>query len=262
MESNQLVHYLTTNVENLDNLEIYSIINCLNETEIEHLYFNYNLEYIIVNYITKYNKNHLRDYNNIILDLLQGFDRLSIQERKELRESLFTIAFSATLLTQIKIFEKLLNSDDAIENRRAAQLSKLIWNEDIQEKVINLYLKKYDKFIAIELINNLSKDILLNYFLILWNESFRDKEKEYMIEKTLPLNDTILDFLEQNNIKFYLLSILKLNIRLDEVAKLYPSIEYYERTYIKWITGKLQYKTLLLKLIELDKDSKTESFIF
>lgn len=253
-----LKSYLDENLDRLDNLEIYSILNCLSEEDIETLYFDYGLSEIIVRYIEKYMHEQDRSYRNIIFDLLNQFESTLPEKRIKLREILVSLAFKSSYEIQSRIFILLSESENKIENRRSAQISKLVWNEDVQQKVVDIYRKSKDKHVAVELINNMDADDASRYFSELWNDSLRNSEKQRLIEKANP-SEVILDkYLKKVDLKHYLLTMVKRNIRLNEVPVLYTGIEYKDRIYIKWTAGKYNRGNLLLELIELDKNLKDE----
>ncbi len=254
-----LKKFLADNIDRLDNLEKYSILNCLSEDEIINLYFEYGLEDIIVRYIEKYNHEQKREYTKIILDLLNVYEKNLPSERRTLRESLVTLVSTLKFEIQVRIFNLLADSDDVIENRRASQISKLIWNDEVQQKIIDIYRKNQDKFIAVQLIDNLNEEDILRYFQELWKDSLRNFEKQKLIDKANNKGNLPEEYLKKVGLKFYLLTLVKQRIRLDEVSKLYIELEYGERTYIKWIAGKMKCQSLLLELIELDRYSKEES---
>ena len=53
----------------------------------------------------------------------------------------------------MKIFSIFSRSPDRVEKRRAAQISKYIWNSDVKEILLEINKELNDKFIAIELLD-------------------------------------------------------------------------------------------------------------
>lgn len=256
MKAAKLKKYLESNAERLDNLEFYSIMNCLSEHDIEDLYFDYGFEGMVLKYIEKYNHEHKRNYTKVVSDLVNKFKITSVTQRKVLRDTLVNIVVDLNSKVQKLIFHLLSSSDHIIENRRAAQISHLIWCEKVKQEVIELYQKTNDKFIAIELIENLDQEDISQFFEVLWNDTLRNSEKQKLIEKSNLNQFEIERYIKEKDLKFYLLYLVKNKVNLDEVYKLYNEVDYEDRTYIKWITGKMKCGKLLLQLIELDKNLK------
>lgn len=260
MEVIELRRYLDDNWMVLDNLEIYSILNCMSEQDIEILFFDYGLEEIVVKYIEKYIHEQGREYKEVTSHLLNEFEQNDVRERRNLRETLLAIIPYTDNSFQIQYFNLLANSENKIENRRAAQMSYLVWNEEIQQKIVDLYRENRDVFIAAVLIDNLSNEDISSYFKELWHESLRNSYKQKLIDKSNLMEADLEDFLKRISLKSYLLSLLKRKEGLDEIEKNYEKVAYEERTYIKWMAGKMRCSDLLVKLIEKDKNVEKEEF--
>jgi hypothetical protein len=262
MNSDILINYLKENSQELDNLENYSIINCLSESEVESLYFKHELQELVVKYIKKYINKQNRLYSNCVKSLISDFKILSIKERSDIRDILYDIAPHTSKSNICQIYRLFINSKSKIENRRAAQISYFIWNEDVQQEILDLYRNNQDKFIAVELIKNLPKAEINPYFKELWNYSLRFRDLKLLISKSNILENNIEFFLKGVSPKDYLISLIIRNERLEEVKRMYLDIPYEDRIYLKWVAGENNKRDLLVKLIEMDKGCKEDLFSY
>lgn len=262
MTAKEIRQYIDKNEERLDNLELYALMNCLDEDDLTILYFDYGLEHLVLNYISKYIKNQNRSYHKVIKDVYNSFSlREPYENRKNIRDYILSIFPQIDKELQYQFFYLLIKSDHYIDLRRAAQISSIIWDIKVKEAVIDLFRKNASKFIAEVLINNLSKNEVTKLFNILWSESLSNTTKNSLIEKADFKAINLEKILDKLSLKSFMLLALEKGDYLKVIEEDYENLEYPDRIYVKWCVGKKGYADLLIKLIEIDSKVDKNSYV-
>ena len=248
-----LLKFIATEQDSLDFLEKYSLLNCLAEKEIEELYFNFDCGDLIIRYLRKYYNKNKRVYQNILLDLIRYFKKSQVSDRRELREFFVCIFPFTSKHIQGEIFQLLSRSENLIENRRAVKLSSILGNDNGYAVAIQLFEKWRDRYMRQDIITYFPAVYILDNLRLIWLNEILNILNKMIIEKLPIENGYVKTYYLKEDVKMYLIYLLKSNCDLLQVQERYLEIEKEERKYIKWVVGQSVNKILLIRLIEMDR---------
>lgn len=234
-------------LENADNFQLYiilhSLFNCITEEEITFLYFQYTkgnpyLKKTIESYILKRTTNEpKRNFIKIGKKLLEDFPQKDFRGQQSIRK--FLSQFIRTLPVSIvkEYFDLLINSEKKWDRHQANNVADLLWDNEIEGKLLDNFYKYKDEYSLLPLIENLTPTDLGNFSVDNWTKDFPSARlKSRILKKVLSSKFDNYSFLEEIDPTYYLqaITIRKKSISEKLIKKLQKKLTPENKYYLIW----------------------------
>jgi hypothetical protein len=225
---------------------LHSLFNCISDNELKVLYFenakgNPVLKKTIESYIVKRTTNEpKRQFENIAKTLLSIYSEEEYQTKLTIRTFLSQFIRTLSNETVRQYFYLLVHSEKKYDRHRANQVADLIWDDEIEELLIENFNKYKDEYSLLPLIDNLKESKLCEQVEKYWTQDFPPARlKSSIIKRIAKLELDYLTFLNERDISFYIqvLNIKKIRIKEDEIELLLKSATEENKFYLIWTLG-------------------------
>lgn len=237
-------NYFFENAENDHKfIVLHSLFNCITEEEITTLYFhhargNTDLKRTIESYILKRTTNEpKRSFAKIGKKLLADHPEKDFKEQQSIRK--FLSQFIRTLPEPLiqEYFDLLISSERKWDRHSANNVSDLIWNEDVEGKVLDNFYKYQDEYSFLPLIKNLTPTELGTIAAKFWTKEFPSARlKSQILRKIAQSEFDNYSFLEKHDPTYFLqaLTIRKKPITEKLIKQIQRKLTSDNKYFLLW----------------------------
>ncbi|MGX7686029.1 hypothetical protein ACWA1C_02595 [Flectobacillus roseus] len=238
---------------------LHSLFNCLTESEIQMLYFQYAkgipaLKKTIESYIVKRSTNEpKRQFNKVAITLLKEYADQDYQTQITTRTFLAQFIRTLPLSTVQTYFDTLILSERKFDRHRANEVADLILTDEIKGQLIDIFYKYKDEYSLLPLVDNLSSEELYVIIEKVWTKDFPSPRlKNSILKKISNLEIDYFSFLKEMDISYYLqiLNLKQIDISDIEISKLVKTANQENKYYLLWTIGMTGKWNQTIKYIE------------
>jgi len=222
---------------------LHSLFNCITEEEISILYFYYakenpDLKRTIESYILKRTTNEpKRNFAKIGKILLSDYPKKEFREQQSIRKFLSQFIRTMPLPIIKEYFDLLIDSDRKWDRHQANNVADLLWNDEVERKLIDNFLKFEDDYSLLPLIKSLDPIDLGEFISSIWSKDFPSaKLKSQIVKKIANSKFDDLVFLEDIDPTYYLHAITIRRETISDVliTKLQKNLKEENKYYLIW----------------------------
>jgi len=132
-------------------LNLHSLFNCLSEQDISSIYFQYGREISLLrrtieSYVVKRTTSlPLRNFDSVALELIKSYPDTDPKSQVAIRVFVSQFIRSQSKSVVKAYFEVLIHSHKIVDRRRAGEVADLIWDEKVEEMILENFSKYGDE---------------------------------------------------------------------------------------------------------------------